>query len=160
METNAKSSAEAADLSKLVRSPQFWADAERVFFDAMIKGQEDYVSAPWTVKTRPLTNSVGDGYSRTVEILYHKEPVWVMHTIGSYSKRAVSCLTAALKMSYEHRKWFAGRGQRMFVGIDASYRNVCSGRFDEPFTGKETIRFRAETLGEAVTFGRPLVKVP
>ncbi|HCR52380.1 TPA: hypothetical protein DIV48_01875 [Candidatus Kaiserbacteria bacterium] len=155
METNMKL-AGSTELSQ-AHLPNLWADALRIFFEAMVSGQEDYVRSPWTVRIKTLVNPSGNGFSRAVAILYNGEPIWDMYTKGQYDERAMPCLEAALRGAYQQRHWLGGRGQQTFALVNVTYRNSAKGAFNKPFRGHELIRFNGSLLGEADTMGGPLI---
>ncbi len=71
---------------------------------------------------------------------FHDIPVWMMQYFGSYDDDAIPCLKAALKMNYEQRLFFGGRGPEFFTLDGYTYvNNVTENDFFGRSSGEERI---------------------
>ncbi len=130
------------ELRKLAKTPAFRAEAEAMFFEAMLQGYVNgaemvpvagfpgfkmappYVRGPWTVSDPYVNSALRLGSSGTTTIWFRDFPVWTMQYLGWYHKDAIPCLKAALRAAYEKKQFFAGRGPKHFEHEGYLYENT------------------------------------
>ncbi len=100
----------------------------------------EYTDGSWRVLDTYFITPYSD-YSGGMTCIWHDDvPVWMMQYAGSYQKKAIPCLKAALRTNYEALEFCGGRGPQFFRHKDFAYVNqVSENIFGKQVAGTESI---------------------
>lgn len=134
-----------------------WKRIQDFYFDAHIEGylggarKVDVPDKPGFRRIEVFGESglrLVDEYSKTLgshhsagttTIWFDNIPIWMMSYGGWYSPEALPILKAALRLSYERKKFIGGRGPESFSKDSFSYTNLVESWRFENFNGRESI---------------------